>query len=108
MNKHYYLVSGTVLFTVPDQEMLMNVPLNATIQMNKKLPITVQDLGRAQVALQHNLMNQIGPEEFLKINVQNVVMNGFVYLGLMSEEEFNKPPEGTQLAEMNPTVVPLV
>lgn len=103
---HYYLVAGTVVFTVAEAEVMVHAPFNCTIQKTEKLPITVKDLGQAQVGLQQSLLRQVGAEAYNTMTVQNVVIQGMVHLGRMSEAEFKAAPEGQQLVEIANTPTP--
>lgn len=99
---HYYLVCGEVKFAKPatdDQpETIGSTLLNAVVSRDEKT-FPVSAIGRAQQALQ---LNFHGRMEDPSIIVADVVLVNVVYLGHMSQAEFQKQPEGTKLQERPP------
>lgn len=94
--KHHYLVAAEVVFLSEEEGEHPNaIRLNAVLaQEDKALP--VKSIGRAQQAVQLNFFKRMNDA---KIQVLDVVIISFSYLGHMSEKEFQKVPEGHQLAE---------
>lgn len=90
MKKHYYLASGEVFFRTPvdeaGEQSIGSVKLNAMITTNNG-KIIAKDLGKTQQALQlrfHDRMKDPTLEVF------DVFLIGFSYLGHMTDEQFSQ------------------
>ena len=83
--KHYYL-----------EEFLAPIKRNAMRPLDQKT-IPLRAMGKAQQALQLNFHKNADDPT---IRVINVVLLNFVYLGHMTESDFNKSPDGTVLSEV--------
>jgi hypothetical protein len=96
---HYYLICGTIL--VAQDEDTSAVSLNAILPSDIK-NIGVHQLGQAQRMLQMNFHQRMqdpetGEQETFK--VVDVVIANMCYLGHMSQEQFEKRPEGFEIQE---------
>lgn len=100
---HYHLVSAEVMFVDHDNDDAMgNIRLNGMMVTPVK-EITVRDIGRCQQTLQMLALQKLGlsSEEGVKrIQFIDVYTAGISYLGYMTSEEFQKPPEGMKLQEV--------
>lgn len=96
MKKHFYLVSGSVMFAAEDN--VGSVTLNAVVS-NSTPTMAVRQIGRAQQSLQMNFWQKVDPSEAAKTKVLDVVILSVSYLGEMTEEEFHAAPEGMTLQE---------
>lgn len=93
--KHYHLVTGQILYKNEEGE-IGSMPLNAVITGDtSKIPLRA--LGKAQTGLQMNFHKRM---EDPSLTVIDVVVLGLTYCGHMTEKEWNKAPEGTQLQEV--------
>jgi hypothetical protein len=97
---HYHLVSGEVVFRVPETEDIAVSRMNAMLTTEDS-NLTLRHIARAQQALQQNFFKSIEsiPE------VINVVILSISHLGLMTSEQFNQAPEGMTLQESAPEPV---
>ena len=82
---HYYLVNGTLLYKVEDDDAMYTINLNGVLR-GKKQEITVRALASAQHVLQA-VFHAKNPE--LKYAVQDCIINNIVYCGYFLPEEFN-------------------
>lgn len=103
--QHYNLFAGEVTFRIEDD--IHTARVN-TIVTTKKSAISFSVIGQAQQQMQaflHERMQNdakaagiaVPPMEFL-----DVVILGITWLGVMTKEEFNAPPEGMTMAEQEP------
>lgn len=95
---HYFLVTGEIVFSPPKSEEIHAIRMNAIIT-GSTASIPVRALGKAQQALQVQFYERMQTPE---IEVRDVVITNMVYMGYMTKEEFEKPPEGTQQVERQP------
>lgn len=104
--KHYNLFAGEVTFRIEDD--IHTARVN-TIVPTKKSAISFSVIGQAQQQMQAFLYERMQsdakaagiaapPMEFL-----DVVVLSITWLGMMTKEEFNAPPEGMVMAEQQPT-----
>lgn len=92
---HYFMVTGEIVFSPENEENVHAIRMNAIITgESKELP--VRALGKAQQALQVQFYQRM---DTTKVNVRDVVLMNFSYLGYMTKEEFEKPPEGMKQIE---------
>lgn len=97
VRRYFLLVTGQVIFRMPDSETPMTASLNTLAQSaDGRIPLFI--IGRAQQALQAQLQKNIGLET--KITFVDVVILNIVNLGLFSEEEFRASPAGLQQVEV--------
>ena len=83
---HYYMVVGTLMFhEAKDPEGIGSTTLNAIIASDTK-DIRVKEIGKAQTALQQQLHNRTPG---VLMNVVDVTLMNFIYLGHLTQEEFN-------------------
>ncbi len=100
--RHYYLVSGEVVFINPD-ETLGTLRLN-TVTRTRKQMFTASNLGESQQALQMQFHRQCETRGVPLFKIFDVFIFATSYLGHMSEEEFQKPPIGTEKVAMVETI----
>lgn len=96
---NYYMISGSIMFTVGDISQLENVQpstvnVNAIVRKNDQ-NFAARDLAKAQQNLHKSFVMKLPNPEM--INVHDIVIMNISYLGYMSEEEFQAPPEGMKL-----------
>ncbi len=101
--KHYFMISGSIMFTVgkPEEvENLMphNVFVNAIVR-HENTNFPVAKLAKAQQNLHKSFVMKLPQPEIT--NVHDIVIMSVSYLGEMTEEEFQAPPEEPTL-ETNP------
>jgi hypothetical protein len=101
--KHYHLVAGEVKFGNTTDETIGSTLLNALLPWDTH-DLPLRAIGRAQQALQIQFRNRIQNDP--TIQIIDVVIVNFSYLGFMTEEEFNQAPEGTKMQERPASVVP--
>lgn len=99
--QHYHLLATEVAFLEPENEMIGAFKVNVMMRTPTR-NFTVKDLGKAQQIAQMQMFDKLQNE---KLEVKDVFILSVSYLGLMNEEEFQRPPEGTKLQE-RPQVVP--
>lgn len=92
---HHHLISGEIVFQQEGEEGIASIRCNGVlIADTRDLPVRL--MGKAQQILQVNFHNRMKGQ---KIQVLDVVLMNFTYLGHMTQEEFNQPPQGTKLQE---------
>lgn len=84
--KHYFLINGTVYFTMGEEQEEFAVPLNGTFFSDSPV-LSARHLGKAQQTLQINLAHQLG-DRLLEVSVKNVILHNIVSLGYQTAEEF--------------------
>ena len=84
--KHYFLINGTVYFTMGEEQEEFAVPLNGTFFSDSPV-LSARHLGKAQQTLQINLAHQLG-DDWAKVAVKNVILLNIVPLGYQTAEEF--------------------
>lgn len=95
--KHHFMVTGEIMFGVKEQEHIHSIRLNAIV-IGDTDQIPVRMLGKAQQSLQLQFYQRMNDTS---IEIRDVVLIGFTYLGFMTQEEFQKPPEGTEQKEVD-------
>jgi hypothetical protein len=88
--QHYHLVAGNVVFHTADGQSMGSLTLN-TVLRNATNLVPARQIGRAQQALQMLFFERTGDPTNVVVDVVIIAVS---YLGFMSEEEFNAPPEG--------------
>ena len=88
---HYYLVSGSVTFRNPADESIGSFPFNTVVQ-NDIQAVPIRLLGKAQQALQMNFFKKT---EDPSLEVVDVHLFSFSYLGWMSEQYFHDTKHST-------------
>ena len=93
--QHYHLVAGEVLFVDKDGN-------SGCVRLNTMLTsddgtVPVRLIGKAQQALQMRFFQNL---EDTNLEVVDVFLHGISHLGVMTEEEFSAPPEGTREQEV--------
>ena len=101
--QHYHLVAGLVMFGNPETEQIGSLTLNTVLRSDSQ-NVPVRQIGRAQQALQM-IFRQKTEDETSQI--VDVPIMSISYLGFMTEEEFQAPPEGMVKQEMPTTVTDL-
>lgn len=104
--KHVFLIAGLVMFTVGDGEdvQISSIPTNAIVRHDDVL-FPAAKLAKAQQNLHKSMMLKMPEEIHGSLVVRDIVLTNVSYLGYMSEEEFQAPPEGFVLSEAVPEVV---
>lgn len=92
---HHHLIVGEIIFQEEGNEALASLRVNGVL-MDPKQEVPVRLLGKAQQILQMNFYQRMAEQ---KVKILDVVLMNFVYLGLMTQEEFHQPPEGTKLQQ---------
>lgn len=92
---HHNLIVGEIVFKERNQENVHSIRVNGVL-VNADREIPVRMLGKAQQILQLNFHQRMQDEN---IEVLDVVLTNFIYLGYMTQEEFHKAPEGAKLQE---------
>jgi hypothetical protein len=92
MKKHYYLVTGTVVFVNnngPEPEMGTTPAINAMIIMENNC-VPQSGLKQAQASLMTQFASRVqqSGDDFQKIQVVDIVIGNLNYLGEMSGEQF--------------------
>ena len=111
--KQGFLVAGEIIFNQADSDVTHSVRLNAMIA-HTECSLPARLIGKAQQTLQMLLFKRMGESAeaagiaMPQINVHDVVILNISSLGWASEEEFNKPPEGTLKQEKAKSHLPLV
>lgn len=100
--EHYHLITAEIIFRNTKEESgetysmrLNGVLSDATQQITHRL------LGKAQQIVQMHFHSRM---ENTNIEVVDVVLMGFSYLGYMTSEEFLQPPEGTKIQVKKPPI----
>lgn len=92
MKKHYYLVTGTIVFVNsngPEPEMGTTPSINAMIIMeNQCIPQSGLKQAQASLMTQFAARVQQSGDDFQKIQVVDIVIGSLNYLGEMSGEQF--------------------
>lgn len=90
---HHHLIYGEIVFKYKDHEQIHSTRVNGVL-ITSDQKITIRQLGRAQQTLQLNFHQRMQDES---IQVLDVILADFSYLGLMTKKEFEQPPQGTTL-----------
>lgn len=95
---HYHLITGEIVFRRKDSEEINAIRLNGVLaDESQKIPVRL--LARAQQILQANFFRNMEGQD---VQVVDVVVLNFSYLGQFTTEEFHKEPEGMKLQEQAP------
>lgn len=90
---HYHLIHGEIVFKHKDHDQIHSTRVNGVlVDLERNIPIRL--LGKAQQILQLNFHQRMQDES---IQVLDVILADFSYLGLMTQEEFQAAPEGAVL-----------
>ena len=92
---HHHLIIGRIVFSPKDSEEVACLDLNAVISHDKPT-IPVALLGKTQQTLQLQFFNRMKNPE---LEVRDVIILGLSYLGEMTAEEFQAPPDGMTMQE---------
>jgi len=103
---HFYLIAGTVGFTIanpenpdPESVQLSSLPVNAIVRHTEPV-FPAAKLAKAQQNLHKSLLLKLPPEIHEMLMVQDIIISNVSHLGLMTEEEFQAPPEGMAQVQM--------
>jgi len=92
--KHYYMVAGEIVFQTKENEM-------GSIRLNALVVTTEQKFAVRQINLaQQTLQMHFHKRHSDPVEVIDVVMNGLMYLGLFTEQEFHAVPEGVRVQQL--------
>lgn len=95
---HHHLITGKIVFSLPDQEDVHLLELNAVVASpSKNIPVGL--IGKAQQTLQLQFFQRMENPE---LQVRDVIISNLCYLGEMTEAEFHAPPEGHVQKEKTP------
>ena len=97
--KHYFLISGSIMFTVGDIKDLENIQpsnifVNAIVRHDDE-NFPARKLAKAQQNLHKSFVMKL-PEPELA-NIHDIIILSVSYLGEMTEEEFQATPEEPKL-----------
>ena len=96
---HHQLIVGEIIFrSKQNEEDVTAIRLNGVL-ISDRVDLPVRTLGKAQQILQLNFHNKMQSED---IEVLDVVLHNFVYLGHFTKEEFEATPDGTKVQEKEP------
>lgn len=99
---HHHLIAGEIVFKQKDHDNIHSVRLNGVlIDPGREIPFRL--LGKAQQILQLNFHQRMQEEN---IEVLDVVLTNFVYLGHFTQAEFHQVPEGMKLQEKTDGAAP--
>lgn len=103
--KHYFLIAGIVLFSFPagegEEPTISSVPVNAIVR-HDDINFPAAKLAKAQQNLHKSFIMKMPEEVHGLLNVNDIVITNVSYLGLMTEDEFQAPPEGMAKVEVTP------
>lgn len=104
--KHVFLIAGLVMFTIGegDDAQISSIPTNAIVR-HDDMNFPAAKLAKAQQNLHKSMMLKMPEEIHGSLIVRDIVLTNVSYLGHMTEEEFQAPPEGMALVEAVPEVV---
>lgn len=103
--KHHYLVTGELVYTVKDADNIHALRLNAVVLGDTADTIPARAIGAAQQALQMQFHQRMDNPE---VTVRDVVIMNMLYLGNMTAEEFQRPPENMRKQEVEDQVAKAV
>lgn len=89
---HYHMFCATIVFSPKEGE--IGTAMTNSLVRSDSVNVTEATLGQGQQAAQLAFFKKIPGMEPPKI--VDVTLISHNYLGYMSEEEFRKPPEGTE------------
>jgi len=102
--EHYFLIAGNIVFTIGEEPTPISAACNAVVRsIDGRLGVA--HIARAQQALQGQFHKKIGSE--IKLTVVDVVITAAIPLGVFTQAEFNKLPEGMVLVERPPVNAPV-
>ena len=90
---HHHLIHGEIVFKHKDYDQIHSTRVNG-ILVDAQQNISIRLLGKAQQILQLNFHQHMQDES---IQVLDVILADFSYLGLMTQQEFQTAPEGMTL-----------
>lgn len=93
--RHHYMILAEVVFKLKDSEDIQSVRQNG-VMMTEEMKLPVRMIGKAQQIMQVGFMQRMQNPD---IEILDVVLYSFTYLGLMTQEEFHAPPPGMKLQE---------
>lgn len=94
---HYFMILGEVVFRIRDQEEINSVRQNGVLTSDSTT-LPVRMIGKAQQVIQLGFHQRMQDPN---IEVLDVVLYSFTYLGEMTQDEFHAAPEGSKLQERN-------
>ena len=100
---HHHLIHGEIVFKHKDHDQIHSTRVNG-ILVDPQENISIRLLGKAQQILQLNFHQRMQDES---IQVLDVILADFSYLGLMTQEKFQAAPEGAKIVERGITKNPL-
>lgn len=95
---HHHMIVAEIVFMPKADSVVNSLRVNGVlVDPEKDIPIRL--LGKAQQIVQLQFHNRMEGQD---IQVLDVVLMNFMYLGHMTEAEFQKVPEGVALKEKTP------
>lgn len=89
--KHYHLITGQLMMQVKTgEETVLNSLLANALLHTATNNVTMNDLGKAQKALQIGFLQKVPDDEKESIHIYDVILTGISSLGEMTDEEFTK------------------
>lgn len=99
---HFHMIAAEIVFRNKNDEVVNALRINGVLaDSNREIPVRL--LGKAQQIVQLQFHQRMQDEN---IEVLDVVLMNFMYLGHMTTEEFNQTPANSQLQE-KPTAPPV-
>ena len=96
----YVLITGELVFVDPAVENCLPNAIRANgVMVLPERKINRFAMGKAQQILQANFFQKMGE---VQVNVVDVVLINFTWLGRMTPGEFSKTPEGLKMQERAP------
>lgn len=96
--KHHFLIAGNVVFLNKETEQPGSVPLNGVL-ITDTTDLPARSLSKAQQILQLNFFKSTGISAN-EVQVVDVVLMSFIYLGQFTEAEFKQPPAGMSVQQV--------
>lgn len=102
MNKNkkmnYYLVAANIVYSLDGQDSLSMMPINSAVwSENADRLIRLRLIGKAQQAVQMAFMKKIND---INVQIRDVVITNMIFLGNMTEDQFNEAPPGMEMKQM--------
>lgn len=105
MNKnkkmHYYMVAANIVYGLDGQEQVGMMPINSAVWSEEPdRLIRLRLISRAQQAAQMAFIKKLNQ---INVQIRDVVIVNMIYLGHMTEAQFNEAPPGMELKVMAET-----
>lgn len=94
---HYFLIAANVLFTDKSKGIATAMPVNSMIVSDRR-DFNRAMLARANQTAQVSFQQSLPAEANEHVNIVGVQLANIIYLGEMTQTDFDKTPEGLGLA----------